>query len=334
MLLLLSCLGIFVGDILFVLKGESLAKRYPRIYNLNWNLLKTFLVIVEEGSISRAADKLLLRQPSVTSALQKLEEALGCQLIQRASRRFALTSRGEILRDECKKLFQHIESIEEKLALDEESLTGQIRIMLVTHVVMPGLDNALRQLRRRYPLLSVRIEVADSQDIVRAVAQKQVPFGFCLLSKPLAALHCRFLMREEFGIYCGATHHLFGQQSVNLSRLREENFVSFTCGHGDSALEPMVALRDGAGLGARVAGISPNLEEVRRMIVAGLGIGILPVDVARSDIERQQLWRIPALDGDLGADLYLLTNPEIKFGAAEDAFLDLFKTSLFDAQET
>src|SRR5690606_6499053 len=65
----------------------------PKLHHLNWNLLHTFLVIVEERSITRAADRLLVRQPSVSAALQRLEETLGSQLIQRDSRRFVLTKR-------------------------------------------------------------------------------------------------------------------------------------------------------------------------------------------------------------------------------------------------
>lgn len=309
-----------------------MASRYPRINNLNWNLLRTFLVIVEEKNITKAADRLLLRQPSVTAALQKLEETLGRQLIQRDSRRFVLTSHGEMLRQECMEIFRRVERIGEKLSADEDDLTGQIRIMIVTHVMMPGLDQALRQMRRRHPSVSVRIDVAHSQDIVRAVVQKQLPFGFCLLPKPLAPLNCRFLMREEFGIYCGATHPLFGRFDVDLAQLREEAFIAFACSQEGGALEPMIALRDGAGLGTWTVGSSPNLEEVRRLIAAGLGIGILPKDAAQHAVEAGELWLLPPLCDSLGADVYLVTNPDMELGAAETAFLDIFNTALFDAQ--
>ncbi|OCP21367.1 MULTISPECIES: LysR family transcriptional regulator [unclassified Ensifer] len=310
-----------------------MATRYPRIHNLNWNLLRTFLVIVEERSITKAADKLLVRQPSVTAALQKLEETLGCQLIQRDSRRFILTNHGEMLRQECMEIFRRVERIGEKLSADEDDLTGQIRIQIVTHVAMPGLDQALRQMRRRHPSVSVRIDVANSQDIVRAIAQKQTPFGFCLLPKPLAALDCRFLMREEFGIYCGATHPMHGRTDVTLDELRQEAFIAFACSQEGGALEPMIALRDGAGLGTWTVGSSPNLEEVRRLIAAGLGIGILPIDTAKCVVDPEQLWLIPTLNGSLGADVYLVTNPDMELGAAEKAFLDIFNTALFDAQQ-
>ena len=69
--------------------------------DVNWNLLRTFCVIAEEGGITAAARRLRMSQPSVSLALQRLEEQLGCQLVFRGSRHFALTRRGEGVYQEC-----------------------------------------------------------------------------------------------------------------------------------------------------------------------------------------------------------------------------------------
>lgn len=299
--------------------------RAPRIGHLNWNLLRTFLVIVEERSITRAADRLLVRQPTVTASLQKLEETLGAQLILRDSRRFVLTPRGEALREECLEIYRRVERIGERIALDEDDLAGQLRIMIVTGVALPALDRALGMMHRRHPRVGFRMDVATSQEIARAVSQRILPFGFCLLAKPLAALECRFLMREEYGIFCGVTHPLHGRGDVTLDELRAEPFVSFTCAEASGSLEPMIALREGAGLGRQTVGISAHLPEVERMIAAGVGIGILPVPAARHAMAREELWRFPVLEDQLGADLYLLRNPELPLQRAEAAFLEIFE---------
>lgn len=298
--------------------------RAPRIRHLNWNLLRTFLVIAEERSITRAADRLHVRQPTVSASLQKLEETLGAQLIQRDSRRFVLTTRGEALRKECLEIYQRVERIGERLSTEEDDLTGSVRIMIVTEVELPALDRALGLMHRRHPGVTITIDVANSQEIARAVAQRTAAFGFCLLPKPLAALDCRLVMREEFGIFCGRTHHLFERADVTLDELRAEPFVAFTCGQAGGALEPMVALREGAGLGSRTAGLSPQLGEVARMIQAGVGIGILPITAAQRALDRELLWRLPVLRDQLGADLYFLTNPEFALDRAEKSFLELF----------
>ena len=52
-------------------------------FRLDWNLLRTFLVIAEEQGITRAANRLLRGQPAVSLALQRLENELDCRLVER-----------------------------------------------------------------------------------------------------------------------------------------------------------------------------------------------------------------------------------------------------------
>ena len=62
---------------------DTSAERLAR--NLDWNLLRTFVVIVEEQSLSRAAERLGLKQPTLSNALKRLEDHIGKRLIDRAS---------------------------------------------------------------------------------------------------------------------------------------------------------------------------------------------------------------------------------------------------------
>ena len=62
---------------------------------LDWNLLRTFLVIGQEGSISRAAARLHLSQPAISQALKRLEEQLASELVVRRGPRITLSKAGE-----------------------------------------------------------------------------------------------------------------------------------------------------------------------------------------------------------------------------------------------
>ena len=79
--------------------------------DLNWNLLRMFYMIAKEESITKAAKRLGLSQPSVSNALQKLEAQLGCQLVFRDSRHFELTTRGDKIFQECREIFHSAERI-------------------------------------------------------------------------------------------------------------------------------------------------------------------------------------------------------------------------------
>ena len=83
----------------------------PLVNDLNWNLLRSFCAIAEEKGFTRAAKRLNMSQPSVSQALQRLEEQLGCQLVFRDSRRFALTLRGERVYQECAEILRGVDRI-------------------------------------------------------------------------------------------------------------------------------------------------------------------------------------------------------------------------------
>ena len=64
-------------------------QRFP--FNLDWNLLRTFMVVVERKGVSRAADFLGLKQPTISSALKRLETVAGHKLVERKPNRFQVT---------------------------------------------------------------------------------------------------------------------------------------------------------------------------------------------------------------------------------------------------
>ena len=66
-------------------------------------LLQTFTTVVEEGSFSRAGDKLLRTQPAVSLALKRLENELGEKLIDRSSKRLVLTDAGKVVHDHAQR---------------------------------------------------------------------------------------------------------------------------------------------------------------------------------------------------------------------------------------
>ena len=291
--------------------------------DLNWNLLRMFYMIAKERSITKAAKQLGLSQPSVSNALQRLEVQLECQLVFRDSRHFELTTRGDKIFQECRDIFHSAERISLLVRDAEEDERGQVRYQIISNLVSPMLDELLRLYHQRHPSVTFQSEVKNSQAIVRNIQQGKVKLGFCLLTKPLVNLPSLRLFREEFTVFCGSEHPLFGQESVELRDLQRESFISFACATEGMGLEPMSVLREGTRLGDRIIGLSTNIEEIRRMIVAGLGIGILPLMAAQDDIRRGELWPLKITDELIGADVYLVHVPREKLSPAEQKFVDI-----------
>jgi DNA-binding transcriptional LysR family regulator len=296
------------------------AERLAR--ELDWNLLRTFLVLAEAGSVTGAAERLGLQQPSVSSALKRLEDRLGKRLIDRAPGRFELTEAGRLLRDEAVDINGSILRIGTILREVGEEVRGLVRIAIASYVVCPFLDETLGAFHRAHPGATYSIAVSASRTAVEDVLARRVSFAICLLREHNPKLETRRMFREFFGLFCGPSHPLFGREGLTLADLAGQPSVSFVTDQMTDALRPVTLMRATLGLNDRVVGTSANLEEVRRMIIAGLGIGPLPIHVVREDVERGRLWRLPPYEDPPPIDVHLVWNPRARTNRAETYLRD------------
>ncbi|MGR3701563.1 MAG: LysR family transcriptional regulator [Paracoccaceae bacterium] len=289
--------------------------------DLDWNLLRTFVVVADAGSITRAAEALGLQQPSVSSALKRLEGHLGRQLIDRRPGRFALTEAGRLLYDEAVDITGAILRIGTAIREVQEEVRGHVSIAIASHVVCPLLNDALREFHARHPAATLSIDVSSSREALDKLVARRASFAICLVKDRNPKLEYRRLFREFFGLFCGPSHPLFGRKGLSTTDLAGEASVSFVTDHMNDALRPVTLMRAAAGLEDRVVGSSSNLEEVRRMIVAGLGIGPLPLHVVREDVAMGRLWRLPPYDDPPAIDVHVVWNPRAQVNRAEASLL-------------
>ena len=94
------------------------------------------------------------------------------------------------------------------------------------------------------------------------------------------------------------------------------------------ALRPVALLRAQNDLDDVVVGHSSHLEEVRRMIIAGLGIGPLPIHVVSRDLRDGLLWRLPPYEAPPAIDIYLVWNPHTHLNRAEKGLLAALRAAI------
>ncbi|MCA0043427.1 LysR family transcriptional regulator [Celeribacter litoreus] len=294
-------------------------QRFP--WNLDWNLLRTFMVVVEQRGISRAASFLGLKQPTISSALKRLEDTTGHQLIIRKPNEFKVTRAGQRLYSECSSIFGAVSQLPSLLEEGGSELRGHITIVTTSHVISEHFDDVLNTFAEAHPKVSFSVAVAESDDVVTRVAQNRASLGLCLLHKIPSDLKATVLYREKFGLFCGPKHRLFHRDSVSLSELEGEPSVSFQTETEGGALEPVTKLRLRAKMATNWRGVSSNLLELRRMIVTNIGIGALPLHVAKRDTGLGLLRQLPPYNELPLINIYLLNNPKRKLSEAEAAFL-------------
>jgi len=301
-------------------------QRFP--WNLDWNLLRTFMVVVDQGGITPAAHFLGLKQPTISAALKRLEDITERKLINRSPKHFSVTPWGRVLYAEASVIFGTVAQLPDLLDGLEEDVTGQVSIAVASHVVSPHFDVVLERFNALYPRASYTISTMDSTEVIAHLRQNRVTFGVCLFQERPADLEARVLYREYFGLFCGIPHRLFGQDAIDISELRDEDIVSFQTDEIDGPLSGVARMRRRLGMRADPRGLSSNLPEVRRMIVANIGIGALPMHVARKDVQSGLLWQVPPYKSLPAVDIHLLTNARRSLNRAEQALLDMLNAEL------
>lgn len=296
---------------------------------LDWNLLRTFLAIVQEGSISRAALRLHLTQPAVSLALKRLEERLGESLISRNGSNFILTSAGDLVYQESLVIYGSIARLSLAVQDIPQDLSGVVRLALVSGVNSEILDNVLCEFHLNYPRVNFEITTGSSTDVQQALLHYQAAVAISLKHKNIPGLSSAPLLHQKYYLYCGRSHHLFGKDGLEINDLHKEQFVSFASEQLDGVLAPLTLFRAQQALDGPTTATSSSLHEVKRMILCGFGIGALPEHVVSDETAAGHLWKLPPYDGIARITLHLMWNESLKINKAEETFLNHLKEALF-----
>ena len=106
-------------------------QRFP--WNLDWNLLRTFMVVVDQGGITPAAHFLGLKQPTISAALKRLEDIIGRRLVNRSPKHFSVTPWGRVIYAEASSIFGAVAQLPDLMSALEEEVTGRISIAVASH---------------------------------------------------------------------------------------------------------------------------------------------------------------------------------------------------------
>ncbi len=292
--------------------------------DFDWNLLMMFLVIAEESSITKAAARLHRAQPSISNALKRLEEAIGHRLVERRRGRFALTNQGRLLREQALQVLHSIEGIGDLVA-SERGLSGEISFQIASHFECPALDTTLGAFHQEHPRIAFYIETVPSERIVSHIESGQIKIGFCVLSTLPPALECYEVWQSEMGFYCGRSHPLFGRRDITIADLDKLNYISFESDLLSAGLNAVALLGIGKRFRMRRVAVSPNDEEVLRLIETGIGFGPLFTAMARPYVDQGRLWRLPPYENPPRVTNYLVTNPATRLTVPEARFVDALR---------
>ena len=134
-------------------------------------VLRYFLTVVREESITKAADVLHITQPTLSRQVSQMEEEVGVKLFNRGSRRITLTNEGILLRRRAEEILQLVDKTEKELIEQEEQVEGKISIGCGEIAAVQVLPNLIKTFREKYPQVTFDIFTATA-DLVKEQMDK------------------------------------------------------------------------------------------------------------------------------------------------------------------
>lgn len=139
--------------------------------------LRIFLAVAEEGSVSRAAERLHYVQSNVTTRLRRLEEDLGTSLFVRTGRGMVATSAGKNLLGYARQILRTVE--EARLAVSDSARPrGPLAIGAIDTVAAVHLPKVLARYHNQYPKVAIGLQTGASQELVRQVLNYDIEGAF------------------------------------------------------------------------------------------------------------------------------------------------------------
>ena len=175
--------------------------------NQNLSSYRIFYTVANTGNISKPEKELYISQPAISKSIQKLEESVGCKLFSRSSRGVVLTDEGKLLYEHVSEAFETLTMGEEKLKRSIELGVGHLKIgvssTLCKYLLLPYLKEFIRQ----NPHISISISCQSTNDTLKLLEDNKIDIG--LIGKPenLKNIHFDFLEEIE-DIFVAAKDYL------------------------------------------------------------------------------------------------------------------------------
>jgi DNA-binding transcriptional LysR family regulator len=147
---------------------------------LELRVLRYFLTVAREGSITAAADFLHVTQPTLSRQLKDLEQKLGKKLFIRSSHSIILTDEGMLLRKRAEEIVDMVDKLEAEFSSIEETISGDIYIGGGETDAMRQIARVVKDLQLRYPNIRYHLYSGNEDDVTERLDKGLLDFGILI----------------------------------------------------------------------------------------------------------------------------------------------------------
>ncbi|WP_110693806.1 LysR family transcriptional regulator [Salinicola halophyticus] len=234
-----------------------------------------FRVTVESGSLRKAAARLGIAPSAVSRQIALLESAFEAPLLERTPRGIRPTPVGEMALDYCRQRGDLDDAFIGRLEAYQRLETGTISLVVGEGFINDLIDAPLKAFAERYRGVRLDIEQGSTDEIIEAVVEDRAHIGLMFHERVHPQIRFWASSGQPLLAICPVDHALAREsQPISLQRLSETPMALWKPGHGVRRLVDQAFVQ--AGLRPQVAVETNSMAVLRRAVVAGMGITLLP----------------------------------------------------------
>jgi DNA-binding transcriptional LysR family regulator len=260
--------------------------------------LRCFVAVAEEGHVTRAAERLGMQQPPLSTRIKLLETKLDIQLFRRKPRGMELTDAGRSLFQDAKDLLARLDAAVASSRSIARGQQGALRIAIApTAPFHPFVPRSIRAFRSAHPLVSVSITEGLSNEVQRDLMQKQSDVAFVRVARlEEQQLSVDLLFAEPLIAAMPRSHRLVRESRGALSSLKSLQADAFVLygPPGTGLYDETLRACAKAGFVPTIGQHAPRIASTLGFVAAGMGVALVPESMRHVRVDGVAYRRLPA----------------------------------------
>jgi DNA-binding transcriptional LysR family regulator len=290
---------------------------------LNFNHFYYFYEVARHGSFTAAARELLVSQSSLSIQVKQFEQDMGGPLFDRRRGGVDLTEAGAAAYQVAERVFQEIDRLQSSLMETERQIKGMISVGTVNSIGIYVLPEILTQFKSEYPDVKMKIDFKQGEQVLDLLYTGKVDLAILPWERRYPELTGVKITQNKMFLVAPPDHPLAGQATVRPRDLEPYSFVGYE--EGMQTRSMIDGLFKRMSISVEYSIESANPATMKRMVMAGMGLGFLPDIAVSPEIRRGQLVRldVPALL--ISRDIVLYHRANRTLSATRAQFISFLK---------
>tara|TARA_Y100001968_G_scaffold324346_1_gene363487 strand:+ start:857 stop:1744 length:888 start_codon:yes stop_codon:yes gene_type:complete len=235
-----------------------------------------FLAVAEELHYRKAAEKLFISQPGLSTQIKQMEEILGTQLFVRDKKKVQLTPAGAYLKKEVEFILNHLDQTKKQVKLIGSGQMGEVRIGFLGSAMQSVVPDLLLQLKEKFPGVHTTLEELSNRAQINAILADRLDLGFVRLARVPKGLEVKPVFEDTFSLVLPADHPLGERDFKHIGQVSNEDFILFSQDYSPMYYDTVLSICEDSGFVPNVSHKSVHAQTIFKLVENKLGIAIVP----------------------------------------------------------